>query len=251
MIIKIPISFKDKKVLELCSVPQYSSDSPKIDYWQKIVDKPWGYEYLMFQNQFVAIWVLYLKQGFATSIHCHPHKATSLIVLSGQVETSSLNSQFILNELDGVMIAKATFHSTKALSDGGAFVMEIETPPNKTDLIRYQDSNGRINSQYEICAKNKEKSLYHHVYFEQLIKPNRFISKNFLSRNLILGVHPTFQSLFSQFDLTQPCILCPLTKIGGFQSLELGKIIHPHEMHNSFFKKKEIIDPCLQTLIIF
>ena len=33
-----------------------------LDYKKKVVSKPWGYEYLMFENEYVAIWILFLKQ---------------------------------------------------------------------------------------------------------------------------------------------------------------------------------------------
>ena len=35
------------------------------DYSKVIVKKPWGYEYLVFENEFVAIWMLHIvrKRG--------------------------------------------------------------------------------------------------------------------------------------------------------------------------------------------
>ena len=49
------------------------------DYSKVIVKKPWGYEYLVFENEFVAIWMLHIVRKRKTSMHCHPQKRTSLI----------------------------------------------------------------------------------------------------------------------------------------------------------------------------
>src|SRR5882672_680707 len=44
------------------------------DYSKVVVRKPWGYEYLIFQNDSVAVWILYLEAAAETSTHCHPTK---------------------------------------------------------------------------------------------------------------------------------------------------------------------------------
>ena len=67
------------------------------NYNTNIVKKPWGYEYLAYENEYVAIWFLYIKHNHATSFHCHPNKTTGLILLDGQAETSFLNNTNKLN----------------------------------------------------------------------------------------------------------------------------------------------------------
>ena len=62
------------------------------DYSRVVVRKPWGYEYLTYQSKDVAVWILHLKKGHQTSMHCHPKKKTSLIVLDGSVTCKSLNN---------------------------------------------------------------------------------------------------------------------------------------------------------------
>jgi mannose-6-phosphate isomerase-like protein (cupin superfamily) len=120
-----------------------------LDYKKIVVNKPWGYEYLLFENDRVAIWILCLKKDSGTSMHCHPNKKTSLTVLSGQAVTSTLDTQFLLNAMDGLFIDSGVFHSTRSASDGETFLMEIETPPNKNDLVRLKDQYGRENKTYE------------------------------------------------------------------------------------------------------
>ena len=61
-------------------------------YKNKIVDKPWGYEYLIYENNLVALWLLHIKPNQKTSLHCHPKKTTGRVLLSdgsGAAGTSS------------------------------------------------------------------------------------------------------------------------------------------------------------------
>ena len=55
------------------------------DYSNVVVKKPWGYEYLIYCNDIVAIWILHIQCGAQTSMHCHPNKKASLVVLDGAV----------------------------------------------------------------------------------------------------------------------------------------------------------------------
>ncbi len=150
-----------------------------LDYKKKVVKKPWGYEYLMFENQHVAIWVLHLKEKFATSMHCHPNKKTSLSVLSGKVVSSTLDTKFALEKGGALLIDKGVFHSTVGASAEGAFIMEIESPPDKNDLVRLKDNYGRENKAYEgenfISDTTSEYEYFdfHDCEFSEELKHNR------------------------------------------------------------------------------
>lgn len=149
MIKKINISKEDEEELRKIMIDPNTQIDDYFDYSKVVVKKPWGYEYLIYQNGIVAVWILYIKKGFQTSMHCHPNKKTSLIVLSGEAECSTLNESIIRSAGQCMFIPKAVFHSTKSLSDEGIFVMEIETPINKRDLIRLKDNYGREGKGYE------------------------------------------------------------------------------------------------------
>jgi hypothetical protein len=112
-----------------------------------IVKKPWGFEYLAYQNTEVAIWILHINKNQSTSMHCHPQKTTGLVVMDGIAEISFLADKRILNSLDKVMIRRGLFHSTKALTD--LILLEIETPNDKQDLVRLKDKYGRETKAYE------------------------------------------------------------------------------------------------------
>lgn len=113
-----------------------------------IVKKPWGFEYLAYENESVGLWFLNINKNQSTSMHCHPKKTTGLVLLDGIAEVSFLADKRILKGLDKVMIRRGLFHSTKALSDS-TLILEIETPKDKNDLVRLSDKYGRASKPYE------------------------------------------------------------------------------------------------------
>ncbi len=119
------------------------------DYSDVIVHKPWGYEYLMYRNEWVALWYLYIRADNQTSMHCHPKKKTGLILLSGEAKESYLNDSVLLKALSKLIIRSGLFHSTAAISPEGVVILEIETPPEKENLVRLDDVYGRKEKPYE------------------------------------------------------------------------------------------------------
>tara|TARA_R100000030_G_scaffold18556_1_gene12847 strand:+ start:9721 stop:10389 length:669 start_codon:yes stop_codon:yes gene_type:complete len=118
-------------------------------YENNIVKKPWGYEYLAYENDECALWFLHINKDQRTSMHCHPNKTTGLALLNGEATVSFLNDDNPLTPVSKIMIRKGLFHSTMAISNEGADVFEIETPVDKYDLVRLRDSYGREGKPYE------------------------------------------------------------------------------------------------------
>lgn len=114
---------------------------------ENIVKKPWGFEYLAYENEDIAVWILHIAKGQSTSMHCHPKKTTGLVILDGIAEISFLADKKILSSLNKVMIRRGLFHKTEALTD--VVLLEVETPKDKQDLVRLNDSYGREFSSYE------------------------------------------------------------------------------------------------------
>ncbi len=123
--------------------------SDRIDFQNVLVKKPWGYEYLVFDNGLVSLWHLFIRNGARTSMHCHPTKKTGIILLSGEATVSFLNDSRTFRSLSKLMVREGLFHSTAALSSEGIILLETETPSNKTDLVRLEDEYGRQEKPYE------------------------------------------------------------------------------------------------------
>lgn len=113
------------------------------------VKKPWGHEYLVYENEHVELWFLRINHGQSTSMHCHPIKTTGLILLDGEIKLSFLADFKYVKSLDKAMLRRGLFHRTEAISTDGAFLFEVETPKDKNDLIRLNDRYGRSASPYE------------------------------------------------------------------------------------------------------
>lgn len=153
MIHKIRTKKSDRKFLS----DNKAQTAAEIAYRDTIVKKPWGYEYLLFENDFVAIWILQIVRRRKTSMHCHPSKKTGLVLLSGNATCYHLDGKITIGPLDTIMIEEGAFHCTEASShlpitpqsEDGIWVMEIESPPKKTDLVRLKDEYGRQGTPYE------------------------------------------------------------------------------------------------------
>ena len=151
---RLLITDKDKKSLSQIAYDATETSDDFFNYSKVVVKKPWGYEYLIFENESVAVWILYLKKDALTSMHCHPGKKTSLVVLQGEVVCSSLTNKFERFVGEGLLIDKGAFHQTRSVSETGAFIMEIESPVNKRDLVRFKDKYGREGKGYEKSDKH-------------------------------------------------------------------------------------------------
>lgn len=119
--------------------------------FSEVVPKPWGYEYCAFDNGKAAVWILHISRGRKTSRHCHPNKKTVLIPLQGEVHVNARQVPL----LEPVSIERGVFHQTEVkssediYSQNGAFVMEIEEPSNKGDIVREYDAYGRAGKPIE------------------------------------------------------------------------------------------------------
>ena len=67
-----------------------------MNYSDVVVKKPWGKEYLIYENEDLGIWFLHIEEGQSTSMHCHPKKNTGLIVMDGFAEVSFLKNKIPL-----------------------------------------------------------------------------------------------------------------------------------------------------------
>ncbi len=150
MIITLAATELDQEYL---SLRRHDAKPISVDFSRVLVNKPWGQEYLFLKNNSVEIWSLFINRHNGTSMHCHPNKKTSLIVLEGRAIFSSLNTSMELSPMDVVIIAPGAFHSTLSISQKGTGVLELETPPMKHDLFRLEDKYGRADTGYEGSEK--------------------------------------------------------------------------------------------------
>ena len=126
-----------------------------------VVPKAWGYEFVAYDSGAAAVTILHIARKRMTSKHCHPNKDTKLVCLSGKLKVT-LNDGLIqiLEPLQWIAIPKGVYHRTEAIADSdlypsaenGCWLLEIEEPSDKTDLVRAEDAYGRAGQPYETEA---------------------------------------------------------------------------------------------------
>ena len=114
----------------------------------KATKKPWGKEYLLFENKDVAIWHLLIDPLQETSLHSHPNKKTGLVVLDGAAKVSFLSDHQKLFAGEKTMIRNGVFHQTKNMTRFPLDLLEIESPVDKADIVRLKDKYGRAGEPY-------------------------------------------------------------------------------------------------------
>ena len=119
------------------------------NYINKVVRKPWGYEYTIFEDVDFSVWFLCINKKSSTSLHCHPKKNTILVVLEGAIEIENLNNNINVCNGDSVIIEKGVFHKSINKSNSATYLLEIERPNLKGDLVRASDNYGREGEGYE------------------------------------------------------------------------------------------------------
>ena len=117
---------------------------------RKKVLKPWGSEYKIYSNSVLSIKLLRIHKNQSTSLHCHPIKKTGFILIKGLVEVDlGFYNKKKLSAPAKLMIRPGLFHATKNKTNQTSIILEIETPIDKDDLVRFKDSYGRENKSYE------------------------------------------------------------------------------------------------------
>ena len=252
MIEELTITDRDKEELKTLNINPLDLQNDHYDYSKVVVKKPWGYEYLIFSNEEVAVWILYLKTGAQTSMHCHPRKKTSLVVLEGKVNCSTLAGSLDRSCGEGALIEEGVFHQTSVISEGGAFVMEIENPVNKRDLARLKDKYGREGKGYETEEQHSFNTQnYNHISF-QSPKIQHNLKKHFGQCSMTFKRFIEENMLDELQGLNQEDVICILK--GQLQSsvdhsiLEAGDTITVKTLRQC--DRLRVIDQNMEILII-
>lgn len=174
-------SLKDedlKAASEISRFPHSSKESlPRQQFVNVVVNKPWGYEFLSCESSSTACWNLYIKFNSQTSMHAHPGKQTIMVPLTDGIVLSTLESQHALRSGDIAYIDAGVFHRSTSTSIDGDFMLEFETPVDKFDLIRLDDSYGRVKSAYE--GIEHETPTDQGIHFQQWLQSRNFESSKY------------------------------------------------------------------------
>ncbi|RLG39377.1 MAG: cupin [Thermoproteota archaeon] len=103
---------------------------------KRLVEKPWGREFLIVDEPEYAAKILEMREGKPTSLHFHPLKKETLYVVSGRLRVETSERDYELSPGDEVTIEPGTEHRIVPLEDSQ--VLEVSTQP-KDDTVRVSD----------------------------------------------------------------------------------------------------------------
>tara|TARA_B100001029_G_C14939535_1_gene382402 strand:- start:58 stop:747 length:690 start_codon:yes stop_codon:yes gene_type:complete len=178
-------------------------------YDNRLVTKPWGYEYTIFRNSNkIAITFLHIKYKHKTSLHCHPKKKTGFIIVDGtaQVQLGLYDkNKKNYKSISSLVIRPGLFHSIKSLSKKGLCALEFETPVDKKDLIRFRDSYGREKDPYENF--NTTKKINAKLIKLKTSKHKKIQKTTFKNTKIFLENHKNFNTKIKNSDKSISAIL--------------------------------------------
>ena len=238
---KLIYSLDDEKEFQKIQFDQQAIKNQNYNFESIVVDKPWGHEYLFYSSKEISIWILKILKNQKTSMHCHPNKKTSLILLEGEANLFTLNKKINLKCGNAVTIDKGVFHRTSSDYEKDILVMEIETPTNKNDIVRYKDQYNRSNSGYETKDSFSEaKNL--DIFLDY---------KNIRDNSGILG-HCEIRIINNEYQkikkLDEETLISPIkiksTNYGS--EIKLGEIYEK----NFFIRKEDLLKNVEELLVI-
>jgi mannose-6-phosphate isomerase len=110
----------------------------------KYIQKPWGYEIWLAENEKYAGKILHINKGSRFSLQYHKIKHETLYLYSGLCNITINNTTSLMNAGDCQEIKPGTVHRVEAINESELF--EISTP-ELDDLVRLEDDYGRINNE--------------------------------------------------------------------------------------------------------
>jgi mannose-6-phosphate isomerase-like protein (cupin superfamily) len=124
--------------------------SDDLGYLDRLVHKPWGSEFRVYEDDLTDIWCLHIGADRRTSLHCHPRKRTAMLCVEGEGTLSTCTGvRYALAPGVVLQIEPGAYHRIAARSRTGLMLIEVETPKDKFDLLRLEDDYRRETESYE------------------------------------------------------------------------------------------------------
>lgn len=140
-------SYKDFLMLKKVG-KQKKTKLADYDFTNTMVFKPWGFEYLIYEDKDCCGWFLHINKHYGTSLHCHETKQTMIYVVSGLLMLTTINKRQLMTPGAMVILDKKVFHAMGATTNDTR-VIELEMPSYKPDSIRAVDYWKRKGQPYE------------------------------------------------------------------------------------------------------
>ena len=112
----------------------------------KKVSKKWGEEIWIINNERYCGKYLIINKGACSSLHYHPKKMESFMCIKGlvmlYVQIQNELKEYIMEKNDVVItLMPGTPHAFQGMTEGATF-LEISTPHDDSDVVRFTESTG-------------------------------------------------------------------------------------------------------------
>jgi mannose-6-phosphate isomerase-like protein (cupin superfamily) len=119
--------------------PRTSPGNADLSYLDRLILKPWGSEFRVYEDDFTDVWCVNIKPEHRTSLHCHLRKLAAILCLGGKGTLSTCSGvRYALEPGVVLQIEPGAYHRSAATS-AGLLLIEIETPKDKLDLLCIED----------------------------------------------------------------------------------------------------------------
>jgi rfaE bifunctional protein nucleotidyltransferase chain/domain len=212
-------------------------NSKFIDYNGKINDKPWGKEYLAFQNKHIGIWILIVNKDQETSLHCHFKKDTILMPISGSFKINLFNTYLPLGIFESIYVPRNTFHGIHSYIDNSV-LMEIEIYTediqytDKNDLLRIKDIYNRDKDKYETSVTERIPLENETMLFKS---PNKYFIDNTKIEIMTVNTLDKIKNKFENIILLEGCLYSDSKKISS------GSILDKNNEYSLLTKDIEVL----------
>jgi len=116
------------------------------------VDKVWGHEEVIINNEKYCGKILYLKKGYFSSLHYHREKDETFHILKGKLklETGYSNdpvnlSSSLMTKGSTIRLMPNTIHRFTGISD--TEILEVSTHHEDSDTFRLKESGAILSSE--------------------------------------------------------------------------------------------------------
>lgn len=113
-----------------------------IDHLQpiKVVEKVWGRELWLVNEPHYCAKLLEINYGYQCSLHFHPVKNETFIVLRGKVNVEVGYVECLMQRGQTQLVPAKTPHRFGTSSAFGAVILEISTHHDDSDVVRIEES---------------------------------------------------------------------------------------------------------------
>jgi quercetin dioxygenase-like cupin family protein len=110
------------------------------------IEKPWGYEELLENNEFYVVKRLFMKQGCRCSLQYHNYKHETIYVLEGELKIAIGND---IDSLQDIIYTKGQYIAIQNKiihrMEGNTDCLYLESSTNQLDdVVRIKDDYARI-----------------------------------------------------------------------------------------------------------